>query len=169
LDVYGTASAQNHEVVEELGATPIDYRNEDFVARIKELTGDGVDAVFDVVGGTRQLWRSSRCLRPGGRLVLLGMASANRSGRGVIPGSLLVVGLVKLLPNGRSAPSAPDLGKYAAENLNWYRDSIAEWFELALRGKMRPLVAGRVPLAEAARAHEAMARGGYAGKYVLVS
>jgi len=169
LEMYGTASAYNHEVVSELGATPIDYRNEDFVARIRDLTGDGVDAVFDVIGGARQLWRSSRCLRKGGRLIMLGMASANRSGRGVIPGSLLVVGLVKLLPNGKSASGGPQLDTHAEANLDWYRSTITELFDLAAFGKMRPLIADRIPLAEAARAHELMSRGGYAGKFVLMS
>jgi NADPH2:quinone reductase len=41
LEMYGTASRYNHEVVSALGATPIDYRTEDFVDRIRSLTGDG--------------------------------------------------------------------------------------------------------------------------------
>ena len=58
LEMYGTASKYNHELVSALGATPIDYRTEDFCERIRSLTGDGVDAVFDPIGGARQLWRS---------------------------------------------------------------------------------------------------------------
>ena len=169
LEMYGTASAHNHEIVRDLGAVPIDYRNEDFVVRIKELTGDGVDVVFDVIGGGRQLWRSSRCLRKGGRLLMLGMAAANRKGRGVIPGSLLVAGLVNAMPNGKRSPGMPSLDKYAQENMDWYRSTITEMFELAATGKMRPLIADRVPLAEARRAHERMAAGGYAGKIVLMA
>ncbi|MGB5933983.1 MAG: alcohol dehydrogenase catalytic domain-containing protein, partial [Anaerolineae bacterium] len=41
LEMYGTASKHNHELVSALGATPIDYRTEDFVERIRGLTGDG--------------------------------------------------------------------------------------------------------------------------------
>ena len=55
LEMYGTASKYNHELVSALGATPIDYRTENFVERIRSLTGDGVDAVFDPVGGARQI------------------------------------------------------------------------------------------------------------------
>ncbi len=58
LEMYGTASKSNHELVSALGATPIDYRTEDFVERIRSLTGDGVDVVVDPVGGARHLWRS---------------------------------------------------------------------------------------------------------------
>ena len=88
LQTYGTASKHNHELVSALGATPIDYRSEDFVERIGSLTSDGVDAVFDPIGGVRQLWRSYRCLRSGGRLVLVGMAGTSRGGIRVIPLSL---------------------------------------------------------------------------------
>jgi NADPH2:quinone reductase len=66
LEMYGTASRYNHQLVSTLGATPIDYRSEDFVERIRTLTGDGVDVVFDPIGGARQLWHSYRALRKGG-------------------------------------------------------------------------------------------------------
>jgi NADPH:quinone reductase-like Zn-dependent oxidoreductase len=78
LEMYGTASKYNHEIVSALGATPIDYRTEDFVGRIRSLTDDGVDAVFDPVGGARQIWRSYRTLRKGGRWSLCGSSSATQ-------------------------------------------------------------------------------------------
>ena len=131
------------------------------------MTGDGVDVVVDVIGGGRQLWRSSRALRKGGRLVMLGMAGAVKSGIKLIPPSMLVVGLVKVLPNGKTAPLGPGMDKYPAANMDWYRSSLAEFFDLAATGKMNPVIAERCPLLEAARAHEFMERGGYAGKVVL--
>ena len=167
LEVYGTASPYNHELVESLGAVPIDYRNHDFVARIRELTGDGVDVVFDVIGGGRQLWRSSRALRKGGRLVMLGMASAVKGGIRKVPGSMVVVGVVKILPNGKTAPMGPGMESYPKDHMDWYRDSLVEFFELAVTGKVKPVIAARFPLSEAARAHELLERGGYAGKVVL--
>lgn len=169
VEVYGTASAHNHELVESLGATPIDYRNQDFVARIHELTGDGVDVVFDVIGGGQQLWRSYRALRGGGRLVMLGMTGAVRGGFKVVPPSMLVVGLVKIVPNGKTAPLGPGMENYPKEHMDWYRDSLTEFFDLAASGTMRPVIADRFPLLEASRAHEFMDRGGYAGKVVLTA
>src|SRR6478735_3048181 len=71
LRVYGTASADDRAAVERLGAVAIDYRNEDFLARVRELTGDGVDIALDPFGGMTAL-RSFRALRPGGRLVIYG-------------------------------------------------------------------------------------------------
>ena len=163
LEMYGTASKYNHELVSALGATPIDYRTDDFVERIHSLTGDGVDAVFDPIGGARQLWRSYRALRKDGRLVWFGVAATKKKGLRVIPLTLLTVFLLKLIPDGKQTPLFPDLGKDNA----WYRETLAELLDLLAGGKIRPVVAERIPLAEAARAHELLERGGYAGKVVL--
>ena len=165
LEMYGTASRYNHELVSALGATPIDYRTEDFVERIRTLTGDGVDVVFDPVGGARHLWRSNRALRKGGRLVWFGVAGTKKGGLRVIPLTLLMVALLKLIPDGKQAPLAPDLSKDKA----WYRGTLTELLDLLAAGKIKPVVAERIPLAEAARAHELLERGGYAGKVVLVT
>jgi NADPH:quinone reductase-like Zn-dependent oxidoreductase len=165
LEMYGTASRYNHELVSALGATPIDYRNEDFVQRIRALTGAGVDVVFDPVGGARQVWRSNRALRKGGRLVWFGMAATKKGGLKVIPFTLLTVALLKLIPDGKKAPLAPDLSKDKA----WYRATLTELLDLLAAGQINPLVAERIPLAEAARAHELLERGGYGGKVVLVT
>jgi NADPH:quinone reductase len=165
LEMYGTASRRNSELVSALGATPIDYRTEDFVERIREFTGDGVDVVFDPIGGARQLRRSYRALRPGGRLVWFGVAAAKKSGLRVIPLTLSMVFLLKLIPDGKQLPLAPDLSKDNA----WYRETLAELLDLLAAGKIRPVVAERIPLGEASRAHELLERGGYAGKVVLVA
>jgi NADPH:quinone reductase-like Zn-dependent oxidoreductase len=164
LEMYGAASRHNHGLVSGLGATPIDYRTEDFVERICGLTGDGVDAVFDPIGGARQLRRSYRALRKGGRLVWFGVAATKREGLRVIPLTLLMMALLKLIPGGKQATSIPDLGKDNA----WYRRTLTELLDLLAAGRIKPVVAERIPLAEAARAHELLERGGYAGKVVLV-
>jgi len=162
LEMYGTASKYNHELVSALGATPIDYRTEDFVQR---LTGTGVDAVFDPVGGARHLWRSYRTLRKGGRLVWFGMAATKKDGLRVIPLTLLMRALLALIPDGKQVPLFPDLGKDNA----WYRETLAKLLDLLAEGKIKPVVAERIPLAEAVRAHELLERGGYAGKVVLIT
>ena len=56
----------------------IDYRNEDFLARVRDLTGDGVDIVLDAIGGAVSL-RSFRALQSGGRLVVYGRHAADRA------------------------------------------------------------------------------------------
>jgi NADPH:quinone reductase-like Zn-dependent oxidoreductase len=63
LRLYGTCSARDRAAVERLGAVAIDYRKEDFVARVRALPGKGVDVVLDGLGGTMSL-HSFRALRP---------------------------------------------------------------------------------------------------------
>jgi NADPH2:quinone reductase len=165
LTVYGTASSRNLDAVGRLGATPIDYRGDDVVARIGQLTGDGVDAVFDPVGGARQLWTSYRCLRSGGRLVWFGVAASRRRGMRVIPASLVTRFALAILPDGRSAPLPGDIGT----PVSWYRRTLAELLRLLAEGQLSPVVAARIPLVEAARAHASLERGGHVGKLVLVT
>jgi NADPH2:quinone reductase len=169
LQMYGTASPHNHPVICELGAEPIDYRSEDFVARISELTGDGVDVVVDTVGGGRQLLRSHRTLRRGGRLVWLG--SAGTRDRGLVIGltSLAITSMLRRLPDGRSVPATPDVGTHALANPDWYRSTLAELIDLTASGSIQPIVAERIALTDASRAHERLERGGHAGKVVLVT
>ena len=162
LEMYGTASGHNHELVSALGATPIDYRAEDFVARVRSLTGDGVDVVFDPIGGARQLWRSYQALRKNGRLVWFGVAATSRYGLRIIPASLLTRQFLALIPDGKRAPMPPDAGKVEQ------RERLAVLLQLLAAEKIRPIVTERVPLAEAARAHQLLERGGHAGKVVLV-
>jgi NADPH2:quinone reductase len=169
LEMYGTASRYNHELVTALGATPIDYRTEDFVKRVRSLTGDGVDAVFDPIGGGRHVRRSYRTLRKGGRLVWFGIAATKQKGPAIIPFTLLTQVLLGLIPGDKQVPLMPDLGTVTEEDNAWYRETLAGLLELAAAGRIKPVVAERVPLLEAARAHELLERGGYAGKVVLTN
>jgi NADPH:quinone reductase-like Zn-dependent oxidoreductase len=162
LEMIGTASAHNHALVTKLGATPIDYRHENVRQRIRDLTGEGVDVVFDPVGGGRQLWNSYRTLRRGGRLVWFGVAAAKQRGLRVIPQSLLMRLFVSLLPDGRRAPLAPNVGPFVARVLAELLDRLAD-------GELHPVIAARIPLIEAARAHELLESRQYAGKVVLVT
>jgi NADPH:quinone reductase-like Zn-dependent oxidoreductase len=169
LEMYGTASRQHHKLLASLGATPIDYRSEDFLARIRTLTGDGVDVVVDTVGGAGHLWRSYRALRAGGRLVWLGAAATK--GRGILTGllSLPVVLGLDALPDGKRAPMVPDVGRFSSMHHSWYRATLTELLDLLAQGTISPVVAERLQLAEARRAHELLEGGGIGGKIVLVT
>ena len=72
--MIGTSGPKQLEQVRALGATVIDYRNEDVHARVRELAPDGVAAVFDHVGGPG-INASWRLLARGGTLVSYGSAS----------------------------------------------------------------------------------------------
>lgn len=164
VEAYGTASADNHDRVRALGATPIDYRTEDFVARIRSLTTDGVDAVFDPIGGGRQLWRSYRALRAGGSLIWLGVAASKRRGLRVIPATLLMHAALSLIPDGKRIVSFE-----MDQDEQWYRATLEQLLADLAAGRLHPIVAARIPMAEAARAHDLLENHRYAGKVVLVT
>src|SRR5512145_498344 len=84
LEMYGTCSSRGASAVSDLGGIPIDYQHQDFVEEIHRLTGEGVDAVFDPIGGTH-LWHSRKALCPGGRVVGYGLIASIR-GEGLASG-----------------------------------------------------------------------------------
>ncbi len=80
LEMYGTCSARGASTVSDQGGTSIDYQQLDFVNEIHRLTGEGVDVVFESIGGTH-IWRSRNALRPGGTVVAYGLTGSLREGR----------------------------------------------------------------------------------------
>jgi NADPH2:quinone reductase len=172
LLLYGTASARDRAAVERLGAVAIDYRNEDFLARVRGLPGKGVDVVLDGLGGALSL-RSFRALRPGGRLVVFGyystLAQGRKSRRAWIEwytatASVWLWGL--LSPRRRVLTYRID--KLRIHHQDWFREDFLALLELLRRGEIHPVVAERLPLTEARRAHELLERSAATGKLVLV-
>ena len=90
--VIATAgSPQKLRFVTDLGADlAIDYRQDDFVARVLEATGGrGVDVAFDTVGGTTTV-ETFRCMAFGGRHLLIGFASGiEAEDEGIVPRPVL--------------------------------------------------------------------------------
>src|SRR5204862_1456283 len=60
-EMYGTCSSHGASAVSALGGIAIDYQHQEFVQEIHRRTGDGVDVVFDSIGGTH-IWRSRKAL-----------------------------------------------------------------------------------------------------------
>ncbi len=172
LDLYGTGSGTQTGIISTLGATPIDYTKGSFVDRIRELTGDGVDVVLDGIGGGVALG-SYRALRSGGRLVMYGhygttiggRKSARRIALFYLTGALVFAG--NLLPNGKRV-LAFQVAKLRDRHPTWFRNDAAALFELLAARKIEPLVADRIPLIEARRAHENLGHGGITGKQILI-
>ncbi len=172
LRLYGTASARDRGAVERLGAVAIDYRNEDFLARLRGLPGKGVDVVLDGLGGATS-FRSFRALRPGGRLVVFGYSSALTQGRrsrrawikwNAQTGSVFLWGLL----SPRRRVSGYRIDKLRNRRPKWFREDFLVLLELLRRGEVHPVVAERLPLTEARRAHELLESTAATGKLVLV-
>lgn len=172
LRLYGTASAADRALVERLGGVAIDYRHEDFLARVRELTGDGVDVALDGLGGALSL-RSFRALRRGGRLVVFGhystLAHGRKSRRGWIAwyASMACVAAWGLLSRSRRVFTYR-IAKLRDRHPDWFRDDLLRLLELLREGKIHPIVAERLPLTDARRAHELLERSAAAGRLVLV-
>jgi NADPH2:quinone reductase len=178
LEVYGTCSSQGASAVSKLGGVPIDYQHQDFVKEIHRLTGEGVDVVFDPIGGTH-LWHSRKALSPGGRVVGYGLTTSlrgegltsDRPGRRqrfrgtAIFGLYIAVGL--LLPGRkRMVPYSIQTLKRLKPAL--FRQDLITLFDLLQQQKIKPIIAQRFPLAEARQAQELLEKGGVIGKIVLV-
>ena len=179
LEMYGTCSARAAATVAEMGAVPIDYQQSDYVAEIRRLTGDGVDAVFDPLAG-RHLWDARQALRRGGVVVGYGLTTALRGSaltadkpgrrqryRGTALFAAYIVG-------GWLLPGRRRVTPYSIQTLKrlkpaWFREDLAALFGLLQQRKIRPLVAARVPLAQARLAQETLAKGSVTGKIVLVT
>ncbi|WP_227746784.1 medium chain dehydrogenase/reductase family protein [Paraburkholderia franconis] len=178
LEMYGTCSSRGVSVVSDLGGIPIDYRQSDFVDEIHRLTEDGVDVVFDGLGGYH-IWRSREALRHGGTVVAFGLTTSLRGGRlasgrpggrhrfraiaifGLyIAGSWLLPGRKRVIPY-----SIQWLKRLKPEQ---FRQDLIALLELLQQRKIKPLIAQLIPLAEARRAHELLGDGGVSGKIVLV-
>ena len=186
LRLFGTCSGRDRAKVEALGAVAIDYRNEDFLARVRELTdGDGVDVVSDSLGGPISL-RSFRALRSGGRLVVFGRYSTLKDGHkdwpGVIKWYAAIAALLVLdalsprkhvsayhVQKWRDAAVRRD-GSVGGEPMDAdeYREDFSVLIELLREGKIHPVVAERLPLGDARRAHEMLGSSAAKGKLVLV-
>ncbi|MFI6065096.1 zinc-binding dehydrogenase [Micromonospora sp. NPDC051227] len=83
LRVIGTAAERHHAGLRELGVEPLDHRDPDMAARVRELSPGGVDAVFDPVAGPG-VRTSYALLGSGGKLVVYGNAAAVGTGRSVV-------------------------------------------------------------------------------------
>jgi NADPH2:quinone reductase len=178
LEMYGTCSSRGAEAVTGLGGVPIDYREKDFVEDIHRLTGDGVDVVFDPIGGAH-LWRSRKALRPGGWVVGYGLSTSLR-GEGLTssrPGrrqrfrGTAVFGLY--IAGGWLLPGRKRVIPYSIQTLMrlkpaWFREDLTALFDLLREKKVEPIIAQRFPLSEARQAQEMLGKGGVIGKIVLV-
>jgi NADPH2:quinone reductase len=168
LEMYGTASKPKHDFVSNLGATPIDYRNEDFVKRIFELTGDGVDLVVDPIGGPH-LKRSFKTLRSGGFLAVTSSMAALKGdiGSGQILLGFLRIPIWNILPNRKSAKLFV-VDSYNKKNPNLYAEDLKVLMGYLVEGKIKPVIAKRMPLVEARNAQKLIWEAKVKGKIVLI-
>jgi putative PIG3 family NAD(P)H quinone oxidoreductase len=151
-------SPEKAAAARELGAQAIDYRVEDFVERVKELTdGHGADIVLDVVGAA-YLGRNLDALAVNGRIVVIGAQSGRRGELDL--GTLMAKRAAVIGTTLRSRPAGEKAGIMAG-----VREHV--WPQVEA-GRIVPVVNRTFPLDEVARAHEYFDSGTHIGKVLLV-
>lgn len=134
----------------------INYREEDFVARVKEITGGrGADVIYDPVGGT-VFERSLRCTAWEGRILVIGFAS------GQIPSAPCNYLLVKNI-----SVVGVHWGAYAERDPAALAGSLSTLFGWHADGALKPHVSQTVPLERAAEGLQALADRRATGKVVV--
>jgi NADPH2:quinone reductase len=158
--VIATAgSDEKCEACRRLGASrAINYRKEDFVAAVREVTKEaGVDVILDIIGGD-YLPRNLECLRMNGRLVQIGLLGGARATLNL---SLILQKRLTLTGSTLRARTPPEKGAIA-------RALESKVWPLIARGRVRPVLYGTYPLAHAADAHRDLESGRVIGKLVLL-
>jgi putative PIG3 family NAD(P)H quinone oxidoreductase len=161
LTTAGTAAKL--EFCRELGAeVGINYRDEDFVERVREETdGSGVDVVLDNMGA-KYLARNVAALATGGRLVCIGMQGGTKAELDL--GQLMRKRAAVHATTLRSRPTGGPGGK--AEIVEAVRREV--WPDVE-RGVVRPIVDRRLPMARAGDAHRVVESSEHIGKVLLVT
>jgi NADPH:quinone reductase-like Zn-dependent oxidoreductase len=170
---YGTASAGKHSFLKERGLDhAIDYRNQDWLPVLKELTqGRGVELAIDPLGGSS--WKKSyRALRTTGRMGVFGMSTASASGiRGKLRALKAVMQTPKFHPLGMMSRNKGvfglNLGHMWGEG-----EKVAGWTKEIMRGVqegwIQPHVDRTFSFDQIADAHSYMEERKNIGKVVLV-
>ncbi|HEV7432684.1 MAG TPA: NAD(P)H-quinone oxidoreductase [Steroidobacteraceae bacterium] len=135
----------------------INYRSEDFVARVRELTaGEGVDVVLDMVGGD-YIPKNLSVLRRDGRLVLIAFQRGSRVDLDLSP-----------VMRNRLVVTGSTMRPRTVVEKTRIRDALQRevWPEFAA-GRVRTHVHSTFPLSQAAEAHRLMESGRHVGKILL--
>ena len=167
LELWGTARSEHAALVREFGATPIDYRREDFT---RVLPG-GFDVVFDGIGedGYR---RSFAALKRGGLICIYGYTAGVQPQRRLrallmwIARVYLWRWLLSWLPGGKCI-RVYSINAMRARHPAWFREDLERLFGLLATHAIRPRVAERISFDEVAEAHRRLEAGGLDGKLVL--
>jgi putative PIG3 family NAD(P)H quinone oxidoreductase len=142
----------------ELGADiTVDYREQDFVAAVRDATdGHGADVILDNMGA-KYLDRNTEVLAVNGRLVVIGLQG----------GRLAELDLGRLMDK-RAAVVATTLRKRpAAEKAAVCAATVEHVWPLVAAGAVRPVVDRVLPVTDAAEAHQVLTDSGHVGKVVL--
>lgn len=153
--VWATAgSAEKCAACEKLGASAINYREEDFVAVLRKA--GGADLILDMVGGD-YIARNIRCLADDGRLAMIAFLAGPKAEI-----NFAQIMTRRLSVTGSTLRPQSDLAKARIA-----RELQERLWPLIEAGAVRPLIDSTFPMREAAQAHRHMEGSGHIGKILL--
>jgi NADPH:quinone reductase len=162
VKTYGAASAGKHATLRALGAVPIDYRTGRLDRLVRAIEPNGVDLVFDGIGGP-MIGPCIGSLRRGGHLVAYGfMAASGRLSTAAMFANIFLGSRLR----GRRGSFYGISARYRKDPAP-FREDLPKIFSLLAEKKIDPMVTKTFPLLEARRALELLAAGGVEGKVVL--
>jgi NADPH2:quinone reductase len=157
IEMYGTSSSEEKlDRVKKLGLHHgINYKQQDYREAVKELThGDGVDVVFEMLGGEHTT-KSVQCLRDFGRVIVYGSATGQS---GALDPRILYA----------KGTSVHGLWlTYLSKNRELMQEAWNHLSEWIARGNLRPVIGATLPLDQAQDAYRLMKDGKNFGKVIL--
>ena len=160
LKMYGLASPGKHKALAEYGATLIDYHTQDFIEVLRKAEPDGLDFVFNGMG-EEYLKRGASVLRRGGTLVHYGAPQSFAN----LLSFLARLILLNLLPGGKKLKG---YGTHTV-GVRLLKEDWLKLFKLLEDGKIKPIIAKKFAILEAAKADELLESGQVIGNVVLLA
>jgi putative PIG3 family NAD(P)H quinone oxidoreductase len=136
----------------------IDYHQQDFVERMLDATdGRGADVILDPIGGD-YLARDLQALAPHGRIAVIGNQSNAKS----------TIDVRQLMAKWATIHGTTLRARPASQKADIIASVLANVWPLVDAGQLKPVIDRRMPLADAARAHERMESSAHIGKLLLI-
>lgn len=149
-EVYATARAGKHAAITALGATAIDYENDDFATKVD------ADVVLDIIGGP-YLAGNLAALKTNGRLVIIGAQGGRKAELDL--GMMLAKRATVAATTLRARPLVEKAAIVAG-----VREEV---WPLVEQGRIKPVIDRRLPMPDAAEAHRVMTESSHTGKLLL--
>ena len=158
--VYATAGSDAKcRVCEKLGALrAINYREEDFVEVMKQITGRGADVILDIVGGT-YIQRNIQAAARDGRIVNIAYQMSPIAEVNFMPVMMKRLTLTGSTLRARSAVEKASIARHVSRKI----------WPAVLAERIKPIIHKVYPLEDVAVAHTELEAGGVIGKIVLVT
>jgi NADPH:quinone reductase-like Zn-dependent oxidoreductase len=156
-----TAGSRNKlDLCAELGAeVTINYRDEDFVERVRAESDGGADVILDIMGAA-YLDRNVDALGPDGRLIIIGMQGGVKGELNI--GKLLGKRAGVIATALRSRPVSGRSSKSAI-----VEQVVANVWPMIENGQVRPIIGAEFPIDKAKAAHDLLESGEVSGKILL--